>query len=262
MLKGVGGGGGRWDFLCVCFKIPDITNGWLLLRWGTRVCRWEGNPVFTIFCAVFSYSFDCKQRRMYGQPRFPISSYLFWHLKDSEVKRAFPCNSWEDTELLEAGQEPRHQRDGFITCVLSLGQKGRALSSIPARVMRFRLAIVWGTGELSAEQGRGELREVGDGDLSMEPGSVGAGGGGKTKEGGGQVWAKSRRHRSPAVPRPVVWVPRSGPAPGSESPAAGWDEALHPLPQGRRRAPISKLLAGNSLERKKSHAPNRRSLIL
>lgn len=52
--------------------------------------------------------------------------------------------------------------------------------------MRFRLAIVWGTGELSAEQGRGELREVGDGDLSMEPGSVGAGGGGKTKEGGGR----------------------------------------------------------------------------
>lgn len=84
------------------------------------------------------------------------------------------------------GQEPRHQRDSFITCVLSLGQKGSALSSTPARVMRFRLAIVWGTGELSAEQGRGELREVGDGDLSREPGCVGEGGGGKTKEGGGR----------------------------------------------------------------------------
>lgn len=170
------------SYVCAC-KIPEITTGWLLLRWGTRVCRWKPS-VHHLRCCFHCYSFDCKQRRMYGQSRFPISFYLFWHLKDSEVKRAFPCNSWEDTELLEAGQEPRHQRDGFITCVLSLGQKGSALSSTPARVMRFRLAIVWGTGELSAEQGRGELREVGDGDLSMEPGCVGGGGGGKTKEGG------------------------------------------------------------------------------
>lgn len=34
--------------------------------------------------------------------------------------------------------------------------------------MRSRPALVWGTGELSGEQGRGELREVGDGDLSVE----------------------------------------------------------------------------------------------
>lgn len=73
----------------------------------------------SVFYAVFIVtSIRANKAELLWRVPFAVSCYLVWHLKYSEVKRAFHSNSWEEIELLAMGQETGHQLDSFITCSL------------------------------------------------------------------------------------------------------------------------------------------------
>lgn len=93
-----------------------------------------------------------------------------------EVKRAFRSNSCDEIELLEVGQETGHPGRFHYVCSGAGAEGQRSQQRGGSRGMRFRPAVVWGTGRLSEES----RARWGMGSRDR----WGAGGGGETMEGG------------------------------------------------------------------------------